>query len=174
MIKSYNGIFPKIHSSVFIADSAEVIGDVTIGEESSVWFQTVIRGDVNFIKIGARTNIQDNSVLHVTHNTHPVIIGNDVTAGHRVVIHGCTISDYVLIGIGAIVLDGAIVEENSIVGAGSLVAPGFKVPSGTVVMGVPAKVKRELSPEEVMQIKQSAVNYIEYSKKHKLVGGSGQ
>jgi len=143
MIKPYNGIFPTIHSSAFIADSAEVIGDVTIGEESSVWFQTVIRGDVNFIKIGARTNIQDNSVLHVTHDTHPVIIGNDVTAGHRVVIHGCNISDCVLIGIGAIVLDGAIVEENSIVGAGSLVAPGFKVPSGTVVMGVPAKVKRE-------------------------------
>ncbi len=173
MIKPYNGIFPKIHPSAFIADSAEVIGDVTIGEDSSIWYKTVVRGDVNFIKIGIRTNIQDLCVLHVA-DSHPLIIGDDVTAGHRAVIHACTIQSCTLIGIGAIVLDGAVVEENSMVGAGSLVAPGFKVPSGTVVMGVPAKVKRELSPEEVTQLKQSAANYVEYSKKHQLVGRSGQ
>ncbi len=169
MIKPYNGIFPKIHKTVFVADSAEVIGDVTIGEDSSIWFKTVARGDVNFIKIGVRTNIQDNCILHVSHDTHPLLVGDDVTAGHRVVLHGCTIKDRVLIGIGAIVLDGAQVEENSIVGAGSLVAPGFKVPSGTIVMGVPAKIKRELSTEEVVQIKQSAANYVEYSRTYKFV-----
>jgi carbonic anhydrase/acetyltransferase-like protein (isoleucine patch superfamily) len=167
MIRPYNGIFPKINKSAFIADSAEIIGDVTIGRESSIWFKAVVRGDVNFIRIGDRTNIQDSCVLHVTHGTHPLIIGDEVTAGHRVVLHGCTVKNCVLIGIGAIVLDGAILEEGSIVGAGSLVAPGFKVPSGTVVMGVPAMVKRELKPEEVEQIKRSATNYVEYSKAYK-------
>ncbi|MCI0453877.1 MAG: gamma carbonic anhydrase family protein [Candidatus Dadabacteria bacterium] len=167
MIRPYNGILPRIDESAFIADSAEVIGDVTIGEESSIWFKTVVRGDVNFIRIGDRTNIQDLCVLHVNQDTHPLIIGDDVTAGHRAVIHGCTIQNCVLIGIGAIVLDGAIVEEGSMVGAGSLVAPGFTVPSGTIVMGVPAKVKRELKPEEVWNLKQSAMNYVRYSRAHK-------
>ncbi len=167
MIKPYNGVFPKVHPSTFIADSAEVIGDVTIGEESGIWFQTVVRGDVNSITIGVRTNIQDNCVLHVTRGTHSLIIGSEVTVGHRVVLHGCTVRDRVLVGIGAIVLDGAVVEENSIVGAGSLVSPGFKVPSGTVVMGVPAQVKRELKPEEYEQIKRLAGNYVEYLKTYK-------
>jgi carbonic anhydrase/acetyltransferase-like protein (isoleucine patch superfamily) len=169
VIKPYNGVFPRIHPSAFIADSALIIGDVTIEEESSIWFQVVIRGDVNFIRIGARTNIQDSCVLHVTHDIQPLIIGDDVTAGHRVVLHGCTIKNRVLIGIGAVILDGAVVEENSMVGAGSLVAPGFKVPSGTVVVGVPARVKRGLKPEEVEQIKQSAENYVKYSKTYKAV-----
>jgi carbonic anhydrase/acetyltransferase-like protein (isoleucine patch superfamily) len=167
MIKPYNGVFPKIHPTSFIADSAEVIGNITIGEESSIWFQTVVRGDVNFIRIGDRTNIQDNCVLHVMHGTWPLVIGDDVTAGHRVVLHGCTVKNRVLIGIGSIVLDGAVVEENSIIAAGSLITPGFKVPSGTIVMGVPATVKRELKPEEVEHIKQSAANYVEYSKTYK-------
>ena len=172
MIKPYNGVFPKIHPTAFIADSAEVIGNVTIGEESSIWFQTVVRGDVNFIRIGDRTNIQDNCVLHVTHGTWPLVIGDDVTAGHRVVLHGCTVKNCVLIGIGSIVLDGAVVEENSIIAAGSLITPGFKVPSGTIVMGVPAQVKRELKPQEVEHIKQSAMNYVGYSKTYKAAGGS--
>jgi carbonic anhydrase/acetyltransferase-like protein (isoleucine patch superfamily) len=167
MIRPYNNILPSIHKSAFIADNAEIIGDVTIGKESSIWFKTVVRGDVNFIRIGDRTNIQDGCVLHVTHDTGPLIIGDEVTAGHRAVVHGCTIKDCVLIGIGAIILDGAIVEEHSIVGAGSLVSPGFRVPSGTVVMGVPAKIKRELKPEEVTHIKQSATNYVKYSKTYK-------
>jgi carbonic anhydrase/acetyltransferase-like protein (isoleucine patch superfamily) len=167
MIKPYNGIFPRVHPSAFIADSAEVIGDVTIGKESGIWFQAVVRGDVNSITIGARTNIQDSCVLHVTRGVHPLIIGNEVTVGHRVVLHGCTVKDRVLVGIGAIVLDGAIIEENSIVGAGSLISSGFKVPSGTVVMGIPARVKRELTPEEIKHIEQSARNYVEYLKTYK-------
>ncbi|MBI2487216.1 MAG: gamma carbonic anhydrase family protein [Deltaproteobacteria bacterium] len=169
MIKPYGGAFPKLHPTVFVAESALVIGDVIIDEDSSIWFQTVIRGDVNFIGIGTRTNIQDSCVLHVTRGTHPLMIGDKVTVGHRVVLHGCTVENSVLIGIGAIVLDGAVVEENSIVGAGSLVPSGFRVPSGTVVMGVPSKVKRELTPEEVKGIEQSASNYVEYSKCNKIV-----
>lgn len=164
MISELNGITPEIHASVFIAGGAIVIGDVKIGEESSVWFNTVIRGDVNYIRIGERTNIQDNSVLHVTSNTHPLVIGHDVTAGHGVILHGCTIKDRALIGMGSTVLDGAIIESDSFIGAGSLVPPGFKVPSGTLVMGVPAKVKRELSEKEIDDIKLSAVNYVRNSR----------
>lgn len=163
MINEFNGIEPEIHPSVFIAPQAVVIGDVKIDEESSVWFNTVIRGDVNYIIIGKRTNIQDNSVLHVTTNTHPLVIGNEVTAGHGVILHGCTVEDRALIGMGAIVLDGAIVKSDSMVGAGSLVPPGFVVPSGVLVMGIPAKVKRELTENEINEIKQSSVNYVRNS-----------
>ena len=170
MIKPYNGIFPKIHPTSFIAESAEVIGNVTIGKESSVWFQAVLRGDVNFIRIGDGTNIQDGCVLHVTSGVWPLIIGDDVTAGHRVVLHGCTVNNCVLVGIGSIILDGAVVEKNSIIAAGTLVPPRFRVPSGTLVMGVPASVKRELKPEEFEHIKQSAVNYVEYLKAYKVTG----
>ncbi len=169
MIQPYGDAYPKLDRTVFIAQSAVVIGDVTIGEYSSIWFQTVVRGDVNFIRIGNATNIQDGCVLHVTKDSHPLLIGDKVTVGHRVVLHGCTVANSVLIGIGAIVLDGAVVEEESIVGAGSLVPPGFKVPSGTLVMGIPAKMKRELSPEEVRNIDKSAKNYVEYSKSYKPV-----
>jgi carbonic anhydrase/acetyltransferase-like protein (isoleucine patch superfamily) len=165
MIKPYAGAFPKLHSTAFVAESAEVLGDVTIGEDSSIWFQAVVRGDVNFISIGARTNVQDGCVLHVTRDIHSLVVGDEVTVGHRVVLHGCTVKNRTLVGIGAIVLDGAVVEEDSMVGAGSLVPPGFRVPSGTLVIGVPAKVKRELTPEEVKHIKESANNYVEYSKK---------
>jgi carbonic anhydrase/acetyltransferase-like protein (isoleucine patch superfamily) len=168
MIRPYNGIFPKIHPTSFISESAEIIGNVTIGKESSVWFQTVIRGDVNFIQIGDRTNIQDGCVLHVTSGTWPLIIGDDVTTGHRVVLHGCTVKSCVLVGIGSIVLDGAIIEENSIVAAGTLIPPRFRVPSGTMVMGTPASVKRELKPEEFEHIKQSAMNYVRYAKTYKM------
>ncbi len=164
MISELNGIFPEIHPTVFIADQAVIIGDVKIGEESSVWFNTVIRGDVNYIRIGKRTNIQDNSVLHVTTNTHPLVIGDEVTAGHGVILHGCTIKDRALIGMGATVLDGAVVESDSLVGAGSLVPPGFKVPSGTLVMGVPAKVKRNLTNKEIEDIKVGASNYVRNSR----------
>lgn len=174
MIRTYNGVFPKIHPASFIAESAEVIGNVTIGIESSAWFQSVIRGDVNFIQIGDRTNIQDGCVLHVTSGVWPLIIGDDVTAGHRVVLHGCTVKSCVLVGIGSIVLDGAVVEENSIIAAGTLVPPRFRVPSGTMVMGVPASVKRELKPEEFEHIKKSAMNYVEYSKAYKGAGISSR
>ena len=164
MIYELNGVVPKVHPSVFIAKQVVVIGDVEIAEESSIWFNTVVRGDVNYIRIGKKTNIQDNSVLHVTTNTHPLVIGDEVTAGHGVILHGCTIESRALIGMGATVLDGAIIENNSLVGAGSLVPPGFKVPSGTLVMGVPAKVKRDLSKAEIEDIKKSAANYVRNSR----------
>lgn len=167
MIRQYKGKIPEIASSAYIDDSAHVIGDVIIGEESSVWFNATIRGDVNYIRIGARTNIQDSSVLHVTKGTHPLFIGSEVTVGHNVTLHGCTIKDRCLIGMGAIVLDGAEVGEDSIVGAGALVKEGMRVKPGTLVVGVPAREVRQLSDEEVLRIKTSAGNYIDYMSDYK-------
>ena len=167
MIRRYKDAFPRVDASVFIEDSAQVIGDVEIGRDSSVWFNAVIRGDVNFIRIGERTNVQDGCVLHVTKDTHPLILGNDITVGHAVTLHGCTIRDRCLIGMGAIVLDGADVGEDSIIGAGALVKEGMKVEPGTLVVGVPARVARKLSDEEKARIKKSAVNYINYSADYK-------
>lgn len=168
MLLAFNSSYPRLGRDVFIAESAQVIGDVEIGDESSIWFGAVVRGDVNYIRIGKRTNIQDCSVLHVTSGQWPLIIGDNVTAGHRVVLHGCTIGDNVLVGIGAIVLDGAVVGSTSIIGAGSVVAPSSSVPSGTLVMGVPARVKRELKPEEIELIARSASNYVKYSKSYSV------
>ena len=167
MIRPYKGVYPRVHETAFIAESAQVIGDVALGQESSIWFQAVVRGDVNYIRISDRTNIQDSCVLHVTRGKHPLVIGDEVTVGHRVVLHGCTVGNNVLIGIGAIVLDGAIIEENVMIGAGSVVTPGSRIPSGTVVMGLPAKIKREIKPDEIEQIRQSARNYVEYLKTYK-------
>jgi len=160
----YGGISPTIPESVFVAPYAVIVGDVVIGEESSVWYHTTARGDVNRIRIGSRTNIQDNSVLHVTHDTHPLLIGDNVTCGHAVRLHGCTIHDETLIGIGAIVLDGAVVESGAIVAAGSLVPPGMVVRSGTIVAGVPARMLRELRPAEREDILASADRYVEYAR----------
>ncbi len=162
MILPFKSIYPRLHESVFCVESAAVIGDVTVGEDSSIWFNTVVRGDVHFITIGARTNVQDNSTLHVTHDTHPLVIGDNVTIGHNVTLHGCTIEDRCLIGMGAIVLDGAIVGADSMIGAGALVTEGMNVPPGSLVLGVPGKVKRVLSDSEKAGILQSAANYISY------------
>jgi carbonic anhydrase/acetyltransferase-like protein (isoleucine patch superfamily) len=167
MIRQYKGKTPEIDSSVYVDDSAHIIGDVVIGEESSVWFNATIRGDVNYIRIGARTNIQDSSVLHVTKGTHPLFIGSEVTVGHNVTLHGCTIKDRCLIGMGAIVLDGAEIGEDSIVGAGALVKEGMRVKPGTLVVGVPAREVRQLTDEEVQRIKTSAGNYIDYMSDYK-------
>jgi gamma-carbonic anhydrase len=164
MIIPYRGITPKIHPSVFIAEGAQIIGDVEIGAESSVWFNTVIRGDVHYIRIGERTNIQDNCVLHVTHDTYPLIIGSDVTVGHGAILHAATIKDRCLIGMGATVLDDATVGPYALVAAGSLVLEHFEVPEGALVAGVPARIKRMLSDEERQQILQSAQNYVDYVK----------
>ena len=161
MILSFNDKIPKIAPTVYVAPSADIIGDVEIGDHSSVWFNTVIRGDVHFIRIGARTSIQDLSMLHVTRRTHPLVIGDEVTAGHHVTLHGCTISNRVLIGMGAVILDGARVEEGAIVGAGALVTEGMIVPAGMLVMGVPAKVRRSLTPDETAFLSQSAQNYVD-------------
>jgi len=161
MILSYNGVMPKISENVYIAPSANIIGDVAIGAESSIWFNTVIRGDVHFIRIGARTSIQDLSILHVTRKTHPLIIGDEVTAGHHVTLHGCTIGNRVLVGMGAIILDGAKVGDGAMVGAGALVTEGMHVPPGMLVLGIPAKVKRPLTEEETGFLSQSAQNYVD-------------
>lgn len=158
----YKDRTPKLHTSVFVADGAKIIGDVKIGEQSGVWFNAVIRGDVNFIHISSRTNVQDNSVLHVTLKAAPLKIGSDITIGQNAVIHGCTIDDCRLIGMGAIVLDGAHIHRNSMVAAGAILLEGFNVPKGMLVAGVPAKVKRALTEEEKQFIRQSAVNYIDY------------
>ncbi|MDL1969493.1 MAG: gamma carbonic anhydrase family protein [Candidatus Desulfofervidaceae bacterium] len=166
MILPYLGKIPQIHPTAFIVESADIIGDVTIGAKSSVWFKAVVRGDVHYIRIGERTNVQDGALLHVTHDTHPLIIGNEVTIGHGVILHGCTVKDRVLIGMGAIVLDGAILNEECIVGAGALVPPNMVVPQRTLVVGVPAKVKRELNEAEIEYIKQAAKNYIQYTENY--------
>lgn len=167
MIDSFNGIMPKIHETCFIAPDAVVIGDVEIGEESSVWFTSVIRGDVNFIRIGARTNIQDASVIHVSSDTFATVIEDEVTVGHRVTLHGCHVEKGCLIGIGATILDGARIGKNSLVAAGSLVTPGTVIPERSMVMGSPARVKRELSDEEVEDLEKFWRNYVSVSKIYK-------
>lgn len=161
MIHPFQEKVPKLSLGVFIEASAQVIGDVEIGEYGSIWFGSVVRGDVNYIRIGARTNIQDLSVLHVTRRTHPLIIGNEVTVGHRVTLHGCTVRDRVLVGMGAILLDGAEIGEGSIVGAGALVTEGVKIPPGSLAVGMPARVKRPLTAEESAFLAQSARNYVD-------------
>ncbi|MCP9439986.1 MAG: gamma carbonic anhydrase family protein [Nitrospira sp.] len=164
MIRAFQGIVPKIGRSCFLEETAVVIGDVVMGEECSVWFHAVIRGDVHYIRIGDRTNVQDLSLLHVTHDTAPLVIGSDVTIGHHVVLHGCTIKDRVLVGMGAIIMDGAVIGEDSIVGAGALVTERTVIPPKSLVLGAPARVKRPVTDEEVAWIKESASNYVRYAR----------
>lgn len=166
MLKPYKGKWPVVSSTAFIENSAQVIGDVTIGDQSSVWFNAIVRGDVNYIRIGNRTNIQDSSVIHVTHDTHPTILEDDITVGHSVTIHGCTIRSRVLIGMGAIILDGAEVESDCIIAAGAIVTEGKKIPSGWMAMGVPAKPVRELTKNERASLLEYAQNYIKYKNEY--------
>lgn len=160
----YLDTYPKLDPTVFLAAGVKIIGDVLIGKDSSVWYNCVIRGDVHYIKIGEMTNIQDCSMLHVTNGRFPLTIGDKVTIGHGVKLHGCTLNDLCLIGIGAIVLDGAIVEERSMVAAGSVIKPGFIVPSGKLVAGVPARVVRDLKQSELDEFEKSAMRYKEYTR----------
>ena len=164
MIRTFQGITPTVPTSCFIEETGIVIGDVVMGEECSVWFHAVIRGDVNSIRIGNRTNVQDLCMLHVTHDTHPLIIGNEVTVGHHVVLHGCTIKDRVLVGMGAIIMDGAVIGEDSVVGAGALVTEGTIVPPKSLILGSPARVKRPVSEKELAWVKESAGNYVNYAR----------
>jgi len=166
MIKPYRGVLPTITSSAFIEDTAVIIGDVIIESEASVWFNSVIRGDVHYVRIGHRTNIQDLSLLHVTHDTHPLILGDDVTVGHHGVLHGCTIRDRVLIGMGSVVMDGAVIEDNCIIGARALVTEGTVIPSGSLALGSPARIKRLLTEKELAWIKESAQNYVRYARQY--------
>jgi len=160
----YKGIYPRIGENVFLASGVKIIGDVGLGDNSSVWYNSVIRGDVHYIKIGESTNIQDCSMLHVTNGKFPLNIGNKVTIGHSVSLHGCTLQDLCLIGIGAIVLDGAVVESNSMVAAGALIKQHFVVPSGKLVAGVPARVIRDLTKDEIKDIEAGAHRYVEYAR----------
>jgi carbonic anhydrase/acetyltransferase-like protein (isoleucine patch superfamily) len=162
MLRPFRSVFPTVHPSAFIDQSAQVIGDVHIGAESSVWMNVVVRGDVHYIRIGARTNIQDGTIVHVMRDTHPTVIGDDVTIGHGAVVHGCTIEDRCLIGMGAILLNGCRVGTGSIVAAGSLLPENMVVPPGSMVMGSPAKMRRALTAEEDASIKWYADNYVRY------------
>lgn len=166
-LRPYQGKHPRIDATAFVAETSVVVGDVELGPGASVWFGAVVRGDVHSIRIGARSNIQDLSVVHVTGGAHPTSVGEDVTVGHHVVLHGCTVHDRCLIGIGAVVLDGAEIGPEAVVGAGALVPPGMKVPPRTLVMGTPAKVKRSLSDAEVANLRASAEHYVEYAKRYR-------
>jgi carbonic anhydrase/acetyltransferase-like protein (isoleucine patch superfamily) len=167
MIRPFGGIHPRIHHTAFVEESAQVIGDVHLGEESSIWFNAVVRGDVHYIRIGNRSNVQDNSVIHVRNDSHPTIIEDEVTVGHSVTLHGCHVERGSLIGIGSIVLDDARVGAGSIVAAGAVVSPGTVIPAHSLVMGIPAKVKRELTAQEVEQLTVFWRNYVDYTRLYK-------
>jgi carbonic anhydrase/acetyltransferase-like protein (isoleucine patch superfamily) len=167
MIRPFANTSSVIHESVFVAESAIIIGDVEIGEDASVWFGSVIRGDVNYIRIGSRTNIQDMTMIHVSSKTHPTVLEEEITVGHRVTLHGCHVERQCLIGIGSILLDGVRVGARSLVAAGSLLTPGTHIPPHSLVMGAPAKVKRELTDDELAYLDRSWRNYVELKSKYK-------
>tara|TARA_Y100001968_G_C19240412_1_gene659125 strand:+ start:117 stop:620 length:504 start_codon:yes stop_codon:yes gene_type:complete len=167
MIHNFGRKSPNIGNNCFIADSADVIGDVTIGNDSSIWFGTVARADMHYIKIGSKTNIQDNCTVHVTTDIHPTIIGDEVTIGHNVIVHGCTVEDRCLIGMGAIIMDGAIIGEGSLIGAGALISPNTIIPPKSLVVGLPGKVLRQVTDEEFNEIIDRAQHYIDFAKKYK-------
>jgi len=164
MIRAFRGRWPKVAPSAFVDESAQIIGDVEIGEDSSIWMKAVVRGDVNQIRIGRRTNVQDGCVVHVMQGTHPTRIGDEVTIGHAAIVHGCTVADRVLIGMGAIVLNGVEIGADCIIAAGSLLTEGFVVPPRSMVMGSPGRIRRALSDEEVAAILESAGNYVRYKR----------
>jgi gamma-carbonic anhydrase len=164
MIRPFRGIHPQISPTAFIEESAQIIGDVHIGDQSSVWFNAVVRGDVFHIRIGDRTNIQDGTVIHVSNGTHATILEDEVTVGHNVTLHGCYIERGSLIGIGAIVMDGVRVGSQSLVAAGALLSPGTQIPPRSLVMGAPARVKRTLTDEEAAGLSLFWKNYIEYTR----------
>ena len=172
MIRTYRGRKPQVAATAYIDPQAVVIGDVTIGEHSSVWPCVVVRGDVNYIRIGARTNVQDGSVLHVMRDEYPLILGDSVTIGHGCVLHGCTIESRCLIGMGSIILNGAKIGAGSIVAAGTLVPEGTVVPPGSLFMGHPGKFRRALTAEDQKSIDEYAARYLEYKETYKAEAGS--
>ena len=169
MIASYQGIAPRLGRDVFVAPSADVIGRVTLGDEASIWYGCVVRGDVGTITIGARTNIQDLSVVHITSGTADTLIGADVTVGHRAILHGCTVHDLSLIGMGAILLDGSVVESECLIGAGSLVSSGMRIPRGSLALGSPARVIRPLRDGELAMLRNSAAHYVGVAREHRAL-----
>jgi carbonic anhydrase/acetyltransferase-like protein (isoleucine patch superfamily) len=166
ILRPYGDRAPSLGARVFVAENATLIGDVVLGDDCSIWYGAVLRGDVHSIRIGARTNIQDNCVLHVTNGTHPIDIAEEVTIGHGVIAHGCSIARGALIGMGSRVLDGARIGELALIGAGALVGEGMEIPPRTLAVGVPAKVKRELRIEEIARLEQSWRHYIEYKDRY--------
>jgi carbonic anhydrase/acetyltransferase-like protein (isoleucine patch superfamily) len=166
LIRAFEGKYPSIHKKSFIADSADIIGEVTIEEEANIWYGAVLRGDVNYISIGRGSNIQDNCTVHTSPRNFPAVIGQYVTIGHNAIIHGCVIGDNCLIGMGSIILDGAEIGEGTIIGAGSIVSQGKKIPSGVLCLGSPARVIRELTVEEKQKIKETAKSYISLYNKY--------
>lgn len=167
MIRPFRGVHPQIPTSAYVDESAQVIGDVSIGEQASVWCNAVLRGDMHYITIGDRTNVQDNSVIHTRTGSHPTILEDEVTVGHSVTLHGCYVEHGSLIGIGSIVLDDVRVGAQSLIAAGSLISPGTIIPPRSMVMGIPARVKRPLTEEEVIGLNAFWKNYVEYIPLHK-------
>jgi len=167
MIRPFNKIFPRVHDTAFVTDDAILIGDVEIGEDSSVWFGSILRGDVNYIRIGERTNIQDQTIIHVSSKGLPTIVGDEVTVGHRVTLHACHVERGCLIGIGAILMDGVRVGSHSLVGAGALLTPGTQIPPRSLVIGSPARVKRELTDDELSSLDRSWRNYVELKEQYR-------
>ena len=166
MLLSHHGRTPKIPVSCFIEESARIIGDVILGEQSSIWFNVVIRGDVNYIHVGHRTNVQDGAVIHVSQK-YPAEIGDEVTIGHNATLHGCTVSDGCLIGMGAVLLDGVRIGEESMIAAGSVVVPGTEVPPRSFMVGTPARLRRLLTESEVHSLRVSAANYVEHMREYR-------
>jgi len=167
MIRTFRGVDPQIHPTAYVYLSAQVIGDVYLGQEASIWCNCTIRGDIHYIRVGDRSNVQDNSVIHVRNGTHPTILEQEVTIGHSVTLHGCYVERGSLIGIGSILLDDVRIGADSLVAAGSLVSPGTIIPPRSLVMGFPAKVKRELSDEEVKGLEVFWKNYVGYTREYK-------
>lgn len=164
IIKTINGKTPKIGEDCFIAENATIVGEVSMGDQCSIWFNAVLRGDVHFIKLGDKVNVQDGAIVHCTYQKSPTTVGNNVSIGHNAIVHGCTIHDNVLIGMGSIVMDDCIVESNSIIAAGAVVTKGTRVPSGTVFAGMPAKKIKSISPElSAGEVDRIANNYVKYS-----------
>ncbi|MGE5247476.1 MAG: gamma carbonic anhydrase family protein [Verrucomicrobiota bacterium] len=166
----YNGVSPRLHPSVFVAEGARIVGDVEIGEESSVWFNAVVRGDIVPIRIGRRTNVQDGSVLHVKER-FPLTVGDEVTFGHGVMAHGCTVEDLCLLGIGCVLLDGAVIGRGSVVAGGAVVPPGMVVPPHSLVVGVPGRVVRDLGPASADANRVFSDSYVQYARRYREQGG---
>ena len=166
VLRPYRSIHPRVATTAFVDQSAQVIGDVVIGDESSIWMNAVVRGDVNAIRVGRRTNVQDGCIIHVMKALHSTLLGDEVTVGHGAILHGCTVGDRCLIGMGAIVLNGAEIGPESIIAAGSLIVEGFSVPARSLVMGSPGRVRRMVSDKEVQSIREYADHYVNYKNEY--------
>lgn len=170
---SFEGKAPSLGARVFVAPGCDILGDVRIGDDASIWYRCVLRGDINSIAIGARSNLQDGVIIHVEHGLFPTILEEDSSVGHGAILHGCTLRRGCLVGMGATVLNGAVIGEGALVAAGALVREGFEVPAGTLAAGVPAVIRRELSEEEILRVQETAAHYVHYKDRY-LKAGLGE